>query len=279
MEGYIDLEKLSNSIETLSIMENIVNYMDLAENFEEIEKLCKKVNFEHANCIKYKELLEIIYEDIDNVKRKVNELIEALKRTIQTYSKVESITGKDIQTLAEIYQETPASAKLIQQLDQLRTTPKNVYTASLVQIGDAEQNVTVIPPVSTEQQSNTTTSNDPIDTVPIGVAIGLTGVVGSIGAVAINEKTHQARKKKRSNPTTTNDFKVQVYKGDTDIPKELDTYDEYFTAPSEEESIPYHAARMEREADKFYGNQLNDIIPQQKELELDDDDEDDDFEE
>ena len=285
MNNYIDLEKITNSIETLSTMENLVNYVDLSEYFEDMEKLFRKLNFEHANCIRYKDSLEIVYEDIERVKRKVNELIDALKRTSSAYGGVEMLTRKDIKTLAEIYQSTPASEKLQKQLDEYNTDQKKIYAASIIQIGADQQNVTVIPPVSTEQQ--TPSSNKQIDTVPIGVAIGVTGIVGSLGAIAINEKKQQEKKRRRRQQTQArtgvNDFKVQVFKGDTDIPRELDAYDEYFGAPSKEEVFPYQAARLEREADRFYGNQLHDIVPKQTDLTLDDDDDDenefDDFDE
>ena len=277
--NYIDLEKITNSIETLSTMENLVNYVDLTDNFEEMEKVLRKINFEHANCLKYKDSLEIIYRDLEQVKRKINDLIDALRKTSSAYNGVELITRKDIKTLADIYQSTPASEKLQKQLEEYRKEQKTVYAASIVQIGADQQNVTVIPPVTTEQQTtNTTSTNNQIDTVPIGVAIGVTGIIGSLGAIAINEKSQMKKKKRKSSPKPSiggNDFKVQVFKGDTDTSKELDAYDEYFGAPSKDEVSPYQAARMERESDRFYGNQLNDIIPKETDLTLDDDDDDD----
>ena len=36
-EGHIDLEQISHSINTLSSIENIINTVDLADNFEEVE--------------------------------------------------------------------------------------------------------------------------------------------------------------------------------------------------------------------------------------------------
>ena len=279
MDNYIELEKITNSIETLSTMENLVNYVDLADNFEEMEKLFRKINFEHSNCLKYKDSLAIIFNDIEQVKRKINNLIDALRRTSDAYKGVELITRKDIKTIADIYQSTPASEKLQRQLEDYKKEQKTIYAASIVQIGADQQNVTVIPPVSAEQQT-TTTNNNQIDTIPVGVAIGVTGIVGSLAAVAINEKNKQEKKRRKRKVSTSpvrNDFKVQVFKGDSNKSKELDAYDEYFGAPSKDETMPYHAARLERESDKFYGNQLNDIIPKQADLTLDDDDDDNDY--
>ena len=59
-EGHVDLERISNSIETLSSVENIVNLVNLEDNFEDIEKCFRQINFEHANCLSYKEPLDVI---------------------------------------------------------------------------------------------------------------------------------------------------------------------------------------------------------------------------
>ena len=251
-EGHIDLEKISNSIETLSSVENIVNLVDLAENFEDMEKYFRQVNFEHSNCIEYKEPLSIIYSDLDLIKKKINELVEALKRTKYNYTNINSFSDHDIKEFTEIYKSTPAS----EDLSKLVGT-KNTFSLSELsaQLPTQDKDIQKIPLPDTAPA----TEQEPINTVPIGVAIGATGIAGSIGAVIVDDiysKRDKYRKVKRD------EVYLDEYIDDT-IPDDGD-----YSANQEKKEIaqgPYRAARLEREADRFYGNQLD-------KMEINDDD-------
>ena len=111
-EGNIDLERISSSVETISSIENLINLVDLSDNFEDIEKCFRQVNFEHSNCLSYKEPLNLIYEDLEDVKRKINELAEALRRTKANYTNINSFSDKDIKEFTQIFKSTPASEDL-----------------------------------------------------------------------------------------------------------------------------------------------------------------------
>lgn len=225
-KGYIDIEKVSKSAEILTSLESLVNYNDLASNFDDLDSYFKKINFEHANCIYYKDSLDTIYDNLDYIKRRVNELAESLRKAQIEFSKVSELTSREI-------------TETIQSTNTLGTTINNAV----------EKDVTIIPPepsipTEPEQQSQT------INTVPIGIAIGATGIAGSIGATIVNE----------------------MYGSKEEY--ELEDYDETFEIVEErkietpkEQNIkkdgkiePYRAVRIEREADKFYGNQFQDIL-------------------
>ena len=261
-EGYIDLEKISVSIETLSSIENVVNLVDLSDNFEDIEKCFRQLNFEHANCLKYKDSLSTIYADLELIKRKINELVEALKRTKLNYTKINSFSEKDIKEFTEIYKATPAS----EDLSKLVGT-QNTFSLSDLAAKLPNQEVTTVPlPETTPAQTN-----EPVNTVPIGIAIGATGIAGSIGAVIVDDIYS---KREKYHKVKSEEVYLEDYKEDTDDIIE----DDYYTKkPSKSKGIaqgPYRAVRLDRESDRYYGNQLSS-------MELDDEyeyfDEDDDY--
>lgn len=258
-KGTIDLEKISSSAETLSSIENVINVVDLSSNFGDIEKILRQINFEHANCINYKEPMELIYADLEAIKRKINILAEALRKTKTSYSKINSFTDEDIKEFREIYKETPASEDLSKLVGDVKqgdfTSIAKTMTADLPEENQVssiplpdENNVTTIPtPEPVVEQ-------EPIDTLPIGIAIGATGIAGSIGAVIVDDI--YTKKEKEERRKSRKGIYVEDYEEDNLL--ESDGY--YASNKLQEESGavsgPYRAARFEREADRYYGNQL-----------------------
>ena len=59
--GCIDLERISNSLETLSSIESCINNTDLTQYIEDIEKTITDTNFEHGNCIGFGQHIKIRY--------------------------------------------------------------------------------------------------------------------------------------------------------------------------------------------------------------------------
>lgn len=242
---YIDIERISDSLETLTSIENIVNYTDLASNFDELDQYFKKINFEHANCLYYKDHLDDIYDNLDTIKRKINELTEYLRKTKISYESTNEITIKEHK--------------------------KEISTSSLAtSLHKALENeVTKIPPEQTITKQET---SQPINTVPIGIAIGATGVAGSVGAVVVNELYGGNYEEYELEDYVDNeelpDLMVEKPKKKTEKKQikepENQVEESNFTGDYVE---PYQAVRREREADKYYGNQLQN-------LELDDDEED-----
>ncbi|MBR3210425.1 MAG: hypothetical protein IKF71_00610 [Bacilli bacterium] len=270
-QGHIDLEKISTSIDTLSSIENIINIVDLSDSFEDIEKCFRQLNFEHSNCLKYKDSLSTIYADLEIVKRKTNELAEALKRTKLNYTKINSFSDKDIKEFTEIYKATPASEDLSKLVGTKNTF--NLSDLSTQMANPDNSSITTVPLPET-----TPVQNKPVDTLPIGVAIGATGIAGSIGAVLVDdvyskrEKYHKVKSE-------------EVYLEDFKEPKEeILTETEEPPQNTKKEGIaqgPYHAVRLDRESDHYYGNQLSnmDVDDEYAYFDEDDDYDEDDFEE
>ena len=258
-EGYIDLEKISNSIETLSSIMNVVNLVNLSDYFEEIEKKFRQINFEHDNCLNYKQSLNIIYSNLERIKKKINELTDALVRTKQNYTRINTFSEGDIKEFSEIYKTTSAS----EELAKLVGTPNQIHLSDLTADLTSSKNITTIP----TPETNLSPQKEPIDTVPIGIAIGATGVAGSIGAVVVDNiydkrEKHQVRK---------NDVYLEEYKDDNIMEEKQD--------PRQNESDiaqgPYHAVRFAREVDHFYGNQLDKLKLEDNDKDYLDEDEDD----
>ena len=49
---YVDLERITKSLEVLSSMDNVLNYGSLDTCFIDLEELFRQINFEHDNCLK-----------------------------------------------------------------------------------------------------------------------------------------------------------------------------------------------------------------------------------
>lgn len=278
-EGYIDLERISKSVETLSSIENLINLVNLDDNFEDIEKNFRQINFEHANCLSYKESISQVYSDLEHVKRRINELAEALRRTKANYTNISSFSEKDIKEFTQIYSSTPAGEDLsklvggeavkvgsnfsVKNLTAAIPTPGNNQNDMQTMTNpygnnqnnpsnNQDGNVTTIPTPQTAPQQD----NQPIDAVPIGIAIGATGIAGSIGAIIVDDiysKKSKQRKVKKSD----------VYIEDYNEDEIIDDGDYYESVPRNYDigiaQGPYRAARLQREADRFYGNQLEDL--------------------
>ena len=279
-EGHIDLEKIASCAETLSSIEDVMNAVDLSENFTDVEEILKHTNFEHANCISYKESMDIIYEDLVDVKKKVNLLAEALRRTKLNYTKISTFSEKDIKEFTEIYKETPASEDLLKLVNAktgdfasiakkvTADLPENQVTT--IPLPERSENVTTIPAPVEEPEIE-----QPINTVPIGIAIGATGIAGSIGAVIVDDI--YSKKEKHNKKVQKSDIYIEDYNED-DILED----DSYYASNKQKEQNdmgvvqgPYRAARMEREADRYYGNQLEGWMLSDDENEYVDEDDDD----
>lgn len=78
----IDEERLNGSIETLSCIDNCLNNKDLSNDFIEIEEVIKNTNFNHNNCISnYKDKINYIEEELQNIKNDINSLTNSLSKT------------------------------------------------------------------------------------------------------------------------------------------------------------------------------------------------------
>lgn len=241
----INLELINGSIETLSGVESLVNSFDLLEGFDDLESYLRKINFEHTNCVDYKDSFNIIYDNISDIKNKISKLVETLKQIKSSYSDIENITSNDLKEISDIYKDTPASEQLRKIASENVTDIKNVVKKTLASSSE-NSNVTVIPPVS---ETETSIEEKPYSTVPIGLAIGATGIAGSVGAVIVNEKY---------GPEIA-ESEIENYYDVTDDKSDFEVEDDYPKKEEIENIEPYHASRETREAEKYYGNENNDL--------------------
>lgn len=236
--GKINTELLIKSSETISGVANIIYNTDFVSQFLDMEEYFRLINFEHSNCLVYKDSLELIYSDLREIKSKIMKLSDALRITEENFKEADNLNVNDAVQLSKIYKETPSSSKLSELLnlkDSLKTSIDNA----------SEENITKIPSVD---QTTATIEEKPYSTVPIGLAIGATGIAGSVGAVVVDEKY---------GPSVVESEIDEYYDMDDDEPDF--TVKEPVDKKKEEEILPYHASRSEREADKYYGSQKDEI--------------------
>lgn len=111
--GCIDLERISNSLDTLTSVENCINNTDLTTYFEDIENLITNTNLEHGNCItSYKDSINKLYEKLEITKKEITNLKDALNTTLERFSNVEEVSSNDIKDLSNIYKGTNSSNKI-----------------------------------------------------------------------------------------------------------------------------------------------------------------------
>lgn len=111
--GCIDLERISNSLDTLTSVENCINNTDLTTYFEDIENLITTTNLEHGNCItSYKDSINELYEKLESTKKQITNLKDALNSTLERFSNVEEVSSNDIKDLSNIYKGTNSSNKI-----------------------------------------------------------------------------------------------------------------------------------------------------------------------
>lgn len=121
--GCIDLERISNSLEKLSSIENCINNTDLIQYIEDIEKTINDTNFEHGNCIiNYKDSIDSIYKTLETTKKEITNLKDSLNLTLEKFSNIEEIKDTDIKDLTNIYKDTSAS----QNINHLLNTNTNL---------------------------------------------------------------------------------------------------------------------------------------------------------
>ncbi len=173
----IDIDKLKHSNNQISLLDNSLSYKDFSTYFIDIEKEINSINFEHGNCIEnYKEDIDSILEMITEIKKGISKLDNALSRTIDSFQAKDELTGSDIEQVSETYPKTTAYLKLKSIMSNMKDP--------IIKLLDNSENVQKIPPVET----TTETSNGMNEIIPIGLAIGATGVVASTGAVYLSNK-------------------------------------------------------------------------------------------
>ena len=126
------------------------------------------------------------------------------------------------------------------------------------------ESITKIEPQNNQQSIE----EKPYSTVPIGLAIGATGIAGSVGAVVVNEKygpeipdyepDELSEKLPDYEPNEITE-EISDYEPDELTEEEPDFETNEYSKQKEDEILPYHASRTIRESDKYYGNSDNEL--------------------
>ncbi len=220
----VDLEKLSNSLKVVENATNNLNNMSISNIVLDIDNDLTKINFEHGNCFKdYKELIDSLVTQIDDLKVDTNELTKGLEKTINSFSEIEKDTS-------------------FRKID-LSNNMENALEGSTV---------TRIPAASTEQTSETEVqTKDPINTIPIGLGIAASGIAGSVGAVVVDSMMPTEKK----DPIPDYEENVAVVEK---AKKKENEYDEFVASEHKFDDVtPYHASRDRETIDKFYDGNDN----------------------
>jgi len=245
---YINYEKLNKTIDVLSYIDDILSTTDLTTDFEDMESYFREINFEHANCIKYKESFDIIYNDFDVIRKRVNELKNSLVNT----SVINKNNEKELSY--EIKNNGKDFGSSLRRIKNTLLAELNNYNNTNTEDGN---NVTTIPsPATTPQVEQKDTGY--LDTLPIGVAIGTAGVVGSIGTVLFNEY-YLANKNKPQKKMEFDQYNVSETFNNDDDYKSMVTND-YFKTPtmygSGESSGHYSAARRNNTKNVVFSDEV-----------------------
>ena len=222
----LDYDKINVSVKNLIFLENALYNRNLFLPFDDMTSFLQEINFEHDHCFNYKNYLERIYSDLIDIKRLISELRISLEETAMKYNDKEELTGDHLKSLLGFYQDTNFQRGLLTDLNS--------------------------------SISMNTDSNEIIDAVPIGVAIGVTGVAGSLGAVAVNSLFgSQPKEKKIKDDTVFEDYHMED-SSPTNYSFTPSKQDNTFIYSADSyEDKPYSASRREKSAGHYYGNEVN----------------------
>lgn len=257
----INSNKISNSINILNSINNIINGNDVFGYIQNIEKCINDTNFEHGNCIdNYKDDLRTLYLKVEEIKQDLNSLIDSLYFSVEKVNNSGTISSNSLKDLIGFYKDTSAGEKLSKLLSESTDSIGNIAMRKVMEAQDPsvssignynnyqdQSNITTIPPVETPKQE--VVQEQPYSTVPIGLGIAATGISAAAGTVLVDsmyEGTSPRPKK----------FEIENY-NDEDSYDENDEEEDTIKAEPypkkvEEYIPPYHAARVQPSDNIFY---------------------------
>lgn len=229
----IDKERLNGSIETLDCIENCLTTRNLSNDFIDIEEIIKNTNFYHNNCIRnYKDKIDYIIDEIENVRKEVSKLNSILNKTIKEFSQAEELKTNDVENIFEDFhcKVDVSNLSINNNLKVANNTSLfkenvNVLKNTILKDSDLVQNI----------GTNVVEANSNINTVPIGIGIGAAGVTAAAAAVYVDSMNKKEKSK------------------DEVVEEKIKTNDEDKYKLKEEEVItPYFANRDKTKTEKFY---------------------------
>ena len=205
----IDGNKLTNSINILVSISNIINNNEIFEYIQDVETYINDINFEHGNCIdNYKDDINILYAKAEEIKNDLASLIDSLTFSVEKVNNTGTINSGALKELIGFYKDTSAGEKLNKLLTKSSNNIGNVAMRKVMEMQDPgvgstggynnyqdPSSITTIPPVQTPSQE---VSNKPYSTVPIGLGIAATGISAAAGTVLVDsmyEGNNQSTKK------------------------------------------------------------------------------------
>jgi len=231
----IDINRLDDSKKALVGLENNINSRNYTSDFNEIEELIKNINFYHDNCIPdYKDNIDFLVSQINGIKRDINNLNNSLSDTIKKFSNADQLNTKDVEDIFEMFHSNT----------DIETLPIN---NNLKVTNDSN----VFRKVAHELSTSVADSNS-INTVPIGLGIGATGILASVGAVVVDSANNPKKDsyKKFSEPTEKVKLDFDNIEEKEYNTQELDEYEKKEEIPI----TPYSANRDVELTNKFLDN-------------------------
>ena len=230
----IDKERLNGSVETLDCIENCLTTRNLSNDFIDIEEIIKNTNFYHNNCIRnYKDKIDYIIDEIENVRKEISKLNSVLNKTINEFSQAEELKTNDVENIFEDFhcKVDVSNLSINNNLKVANNTSLfkenvNVLKNTILKDNDLIQNI----------GTNVTETNSSINTVPIGIGIGAAGVTAAAATVYVDSINKNEKKEEKQEP------------------QEEKIEEDKYEMKEEEVITPYFANRDKTKSDKFYDN-------------------------
>ena len=135
----IDYDKLVVSANKLESIDDYLSNKDFSTIFTDIEDELKNVNFEHNNCLSYKDNISDILSRILDIRKNVSELSLSLKNTISNFNETEEYDSNGIRKLSDYYDNTTAR-DLIHDSLKGNTNIKVAYSTKILE-GNIDESI------------------------------------------------------------------------------------------------------------------------------------------
>ena len=260
----IDTNKISNSINLLNSIKNIIYSNDIFDYIQDIEKYINDTNFEHGNCIdNYKEDISSLYAKAEEIKQDLDMLIDSLYFSVENVKNTGTISTNSLKKLVSFYKDTSAGKALNKYLLNSTDSIGNVAMRKIMSIQDNnvssingysnyqnQENITTIPPVQTEQTK--VVEQQPYSTVPIGLGIAATGISAAAGTVYVDSMYEGNNHNSNNSKIKVDNYEDEESYEDNSEEEEETIKAEPYPKKVEEYIPPYHASRTPESNNIYY---------------------------
>lgn len=221
-KNIINIEKLRSTYNSLNLINNSLDNNIIDKDLIELEQYFRKLNFEHGNCISnYKNYMTSILEKIDEMKKNINNLRISIDKTINQVSNLEDCSERNNINFRK------------------NMSPELIKTATT--------EISQIPkPVTVEQQPlNNESTQTEINTIPIALGIGASGISGAVGAVIVDSMMYNDKQDD-----------IEDYKEPEELINQEKVEKNEKERVFENENTPYQASHDNEKISKFYGTNI-----------------------